>query len=372
MSRPSLGTRLAIKLNPNMLRNFFSIYFWVTWVALSIASGLILLEAFRVVETTAELVILPKTETAMVAPGNAARLIASDSFQGRVERALVPADIALVSEAAWEESVTVTLYPGSSTLRLATVREERSQSERLMKAILKEIGISLSQWYNLETELDLRVITGPESETRVAALPWYGAATLGLAFGVTVLFFLILAFLERTTARAPRRLPVPNEYRITPETFQPSAAVPYWSDEFRPLPPTSEVSAEPQPVALEAAAPAEETQSLYQPELLAVESVFHEIEPAGPSETKRTPGPSLATGPAPDNLPIMEDLSPLEGATARLVKADIDATARVQAAEAEALLVMPAEEREVMPVKTGEPTQEDYKRRLNELLSGRM
>ena len=83
----------------------------------------------------------------------------------------------------------------------------------------------------------------------------------------------------------------------------------------------------------------------------------------------------VATGKAPDNLPVMEDLTPLENAQARLVKADIDAFAEVQSIAAETELDRPVDpntsETPVAPVTT-EPTQEEYKRRLNELLSGRL
>jgi hypothetical protein len=99
---------------------------------------------------------------------------------------------------------------------------------------------------------------------------------------------------------------------------------------------------------------------------LGAEPVAHQIMTSAAHEPMPAVGAEhVATGPAPHNLPIVELLTPLEEAQARVVKADINATATVNAALAEATLLGTAQ-------PAGEPTQEEYKRRLNELLSGKM
>ncbi len=374
-----------------MSRKFFSPYFLVTWVALSIASGLFLLEGFRMVVVTTEIVILPKSELAMTAAGNAVALIRSESFAERVTQGLDPA----MHAGDWSESVAVELLPASSTLTLSLAHPSRGEASRLMTGITKEFGAVLSQWYAIPETLDLRVIDGPRSALTVSSWPLFIGASLVLGFLVTTGFFLLLALTDRALRRSSRRERESASAVFSPETFRPSPAVPYWSEEYstRPAPaeaeapvvlPEAPLESMPSTEVSEATAetiPADGYTSLidshYGPETVALESVFEEdarleTEPPLTRGSRR----SMATGPAPDNLPIIEPLSPLEGATARLVAADINATARIQSAQAEAELVQAIADEPVAAAprepKTGEPTQEDYKRRLNELLSGRM
>lgn len=389
----SLSTPPAITTIPSMSRKFFSLYFFVTWVALTTASGLFLLESFRVVVSTAEIVILPRTETAIVAAGNAVALVRSESFALRVAAGT---DAAL-GEDTWSESVAAELQPGSSTLSLAIKRESRGEAELLMGRLTKELGAVLSQWYAIPKELDLRVIDGPRITHTVSSWPLFLGASLLLGFGVTFGFFLLLSLIDRSLRHSATAKRQSGVSVFPPETFRPSPAVPYWSDGFAakeeiapaqtalPNPSDSAIAiaqpdASSQPAAADALPATGYTSLLdgqYGPETVALESVFEEDESLETErEEERGSRRPIATGPAPDNLPIMEALSPLAGAEARLVAADINETARVQSAAAEAALVetivgVPPVSAPAVP-RTGEPTQEDYKRRLNELLSGKM
>lgn len=377
-----------------MLRKFFSIYFWVTWAALTLASALFLFGTFSAVESTTRFIVLPKQAPFVAAPANIERVLMTPTVQQQVQTAWQglnskrPTSFLQMVSALIERPVfTATLEPMTSILEVKAAETDRIKSERLTQLVLTHIASTVSRYYNVETELDIRVIDGPRQNEVVREWPLYIGASLTVGFGVTSLFFLLITGLDYVVATRPRRLP---SHSIPPETFRPSIEVPYWSQGYQgqheTLPPVqSPVESEPAGFEATSLEPAT-VQATYQPETVAVESVFQERESAAQvfenTETKGVEPDAIqavnedlvrargiATGKAPDNLPIMDDLSPLEAANARLVRADIDATARMQAAEAEAVLGNDGASSEAMDA---EPTQDEYKRRLNELLSGRL
>lgn len=369
-----------------MLRNFLSTYFWVTFVALTIASGLFWLGSFRHTQGHISLLILPKTETAIVAPANAKNVLFTESFEKHVlaqgaERAMM-VDWTVLEGNGWAKHIEAEVVSGSSLLEVTAMLETRDEAKQVLELLTKELVHQLSQFYSFESELDLRVIDGPWFETRVSSWTWFIGTSVGSGFGVTLAFFLVLSLLERIFSRRATRQTFQKPYHISPETFRPKVVPPYWSQreaaaqvdtplEIEPTPATGEqpetyayeeTFSDPNPVDVVEAWPEESDAT--EKETMADTQVFEEET----SETMPTQH-GVATGPAPDNLPIADDLSPLEAATARLYKADIDATAAFQATQAEAVLGTPTA---VEELRTAEPTQAEYKRRLNELLSGRL
>lgn len=382
--------RPVITSNPNMLRKLFSVYFWVTWAALTLASGLLLLEVFRAVHGEVQIVILPKRESASTASGNTLALLQSETFATLVTTELeTEREDETVPRIDWSQTVEAVLLPFSSTLTIQVTTAERLMNERLLRLIVKELPLRLSQWYDVRTDIDLRLLDGPNYRVIVQSWPLFLLSSVTLAFVVTSIFFGSLLWLDRVARM--RRSARKAEYRISPDTFRPSEAVPYWSHyqtEAQPI--LSPVQAiEPEPITpseyigeSESTAPVIET--LYRPEPLALESVFqeteieHEVTPLNTSpEVASDPVPAsqstepVATGRAPDNLPVLEVLSPLEAANALLFKSDIDETVRIQSAVAETILVEPGSPT-ASESQTAEPTQAEYKRRLNDLLSGKL
>lgn len=378
-------------IHPNMLRNFFSPYYWVTLFALSFASGLFLLESYRVsvVETT--MIVLPKTTTAVAAPANAALLLESISFGQNVQAAWKDQENKMLGFPDWSNEVRAVLLPESSIIALTVESESRLQGESLSRLTVKMLTDALSHWYNMATEIDFRIVDGPKTSQIVSNWPFFVLSSIGLSLIITTLFFFGLSLMEYWMTRK-KAVPKPSsDYHISPETFRPSTTLsPYWSHEYterQTIPPEEErvYSSSITDSPMEKVSDTQETsfQTAYQPIPMAVESVFQEVSPLPTSpdehvveETGSYDMPQgVATGKAPDNLPVMEDLTPLENAQARLVKADIDAFAEVQSIAAETELDRPVDpntsETPVAPVTT-EPTQEEYKRRLNELLSGRL
>lgn len=349
-------------------------------------------------EGEVSLLMLPKVETAIVAPGNAKAILASESFQKEIQAELERIGSSIEKESvagkAWGKQVHSEVLPNSSVLSLVVAFETRTETKSFLDLLIKRLVNRLSQLYNVESELDVRVIDGPRFETRVSSWPLLVGTSLGSGFLVTSAFFLFLSLLERIFVRQAQEKSLRESYRISPETFRPKAAVPpYWSrgEEEAPV-----IDAFTEPLQAAEVAPREEEVYQYGEvfadpnpadviEMMPEEAVTAEEtlveEPEMPSEAEAIPESEstpeeasepryIATGPAPDNLPIFEELSPLEEANARLFKADIDETAAIQSEAAETELVQ-AFEVSAEP-QTEEPTQEEYKRRLNELLSGRL
>lgn len=359
--------RHATIFNPNMLRKFFSLYFVVTWVALTLAAGLFLLESFRVVESRATVLILPKQTLAETAPANIALALGSESFGVRVFARLPDAGVDLTDQTTWKAAVQANVVENSSALQVVVTTDTRHTTEQLMQATLAELGSSLSRWYDIRTALDWRLLDTPQVTSTVSSWPKFLAASLFLALAVTTGFFLLLALAEGLLQMWMKgRVSRPASY-FPPETFQPSTHVPYWTHDY-----AKETSTEHVPLSGPTQPMSEPQVPTVEEESAALETVFQDQTFTMTEPTATRQSVSVTTGRAPDNLPVMEDLSPLEGATARLVRADIDATARQQAAAAATAFVQASMADQISAVRTGEPTQEEYKRRLNELLSGKM
>lgn len=379
-----------------MLHKFPPIYFWVTTVALTIAAGLFWLGAFRQVAGVEDLLFLPKADRAIVAPYNAALLMQSSNFKARVQ-AEVSQEFPDIDFAHAEEGLTLEsiVLEGSSILRVTTHESEQSQAKATLTIATKLLLQQLSQYYHFQTELDVRVTDGPLFTTKVTSWLFFVAVSAGTGFGTSVIFFLLLAGLETITLRSKVRTEVKFTPPISADTFRPQVVTPYWSrPEETTFPSKTQVApqsglpvddetaspevietyadqyADPNPAEVLAGLPdtlpgLEDDNSILSNATLEDTNADEEMQPA------RDIPRAMATGPAPDNLPI-SDLSPLEAATARLYKADIDAAAEALAEVGEASLVSPADAETVSDPQTTEPSPAEYKRRLNELLSGKL
>ncbi|TXG99741.1 MAG: hypothetical protein E6P95_04480 [Candidatus Moraniibacteriota bacterium] len=366
-----------------MLHKFPPRYFWVTTFALMIAAGLFWLGVFRQVVGEEDLLFLPKTDRTVAASSNAAILLESASFQERIEDDMMKQ---FPDSEKGSFVVQGTVLPGSSVLRLTTNGPEQLVTKTSLNITTKLLLQQLSQYYNFQTELDVRVIDGPRLGTVVSSWPLFLLATVATGLGVTIFFFFILAGLEGLLARVSARSNEALSPHISADTFRPQTITPYWSqgeEDARtvPLSDTEEthdvlaVSAEPeQPADVLEIETNDESYSDPNP----AEVLVGLPDTLATSDDQGTVGQELpstvqivATGPAPDNLPVA-DLSPLEAATARLYKADIDATAEMMAEAGEASLSAPSATNTVGEPQTFEPSPDEYKRRLNELLSGKL
>jgi hypothetical protein len=373
-----------------MLRNIFRPYFAVVFLLLSVAAGLFWLGELRGYRAELLLLALPRTEATRGAAENLSAIGNSLVFAVSVYDAApalgdpflgkLPAE----RKARWQKTVDIRPLEGSDVIVVEARGVDQDTAETLARTIATQLAASASRLYDVKTDLELRILEGPYVISSLSAWPRFALYTFGTGFAFTLLFFAVLSTLE---ALFPKRRghvrpvePQPaGEYVISADTFRPRRPA-SWSREAAtpaaaPMPlVTREEEYEEVPSAEEtfddgAVSPMEleRGDEPVPEEELSDESVSPAPLPEEIFEPTLDPLPNFQRSAAPDNLPIVEaPLSPLQGAQARLMKADIDATAAAQALESEVALG-----EESGPL-THEPTQEDYKRRLNELLSGRI
>lgn len=390
-----------------MSLNFSRQTFFAVFVPLTLVAGLFWLSEIRGYEARMSLLVLPKTEFAQGAADNLAALSRELSFAIVVyesEPALVNSLLGkTVAEksALWHETVTVATSGKSDLIRLSVNGADQDEALTLLEAVAAELVRTASRYYNQKTDIDIRVIEEPATIPSFTEWPRFLFLTFGTALFFTVLFFLVYSLIDRLF---PKMVAAGSgEYTISPDTFKPRVPT-YWqqseSSAAEPASLSSAISAAAERMAgetiirdeyIEHAEEHQELETSAEPEEFqetesdkTVEESFsipEDVAEVAPRETPIQPEPSeeskIVSDPdepvrfvehaaAPDNLPVFDGpLSPLQGAQARLLKLDIDAAAEALAADAS------VEEIDHTP-KTHEPTPEDYKRRLNDLLSGKM
>lgn len=382
---------------PDMSRNLFRQSFWAVFAPLLLVAGLFWLDELRGYRGEMTVLALPRTELATDAAENISALaqempfalaVYSDNASG--ENPLIgktPAE----RQAFWKKTAEVRLVRGSDVIRVSALGGDPAEAVSLAKSITAELVRTASRYYNQKTDLDIRIVAEPVAIPSFTAWPRFLSYILGTAFFFTLLFFVVYSVIERLFPKRSATAQIGNgEYVITPDTFKPRVPA-YWDREeqthlvgaetLQPMAPEPAFEEEPEALAAEEAFDVEEevpvSTEYVQSEWSGRDSDVEEglSNESGDAVTSSEPEPfeAASTGyvshaAAPDNLPIVDTvITPLQGAQARLMRADIDAA--VVAREA---LNDPALLAETSKPQTHEPTLEEYRRRLNELLSGKM
>lgn len=406
-----------------MLPNSFRQSFWVVFVPLLIAAGLFWMDELRGYRGEMSLVVVPRTGSAVGAAANIAVLSREPAFGAAVYEFLERGESPLTGKTPaekkklWREVSDVRTVGQSDVIAVSSRGADRDDASDLTQAIVAEMVRMASRFYNQKTEIDIRITGDIVVVPSFSAWPHFLVATVLTAMFFTFLFFFIYRFIEWVF---PQKMSVrelrDGEYTITPETFKPKVPT-YWGhEEHFPsadtvLAPTERAPASSEsdlsPEVVDEAVPAHEVtrdQFLDNAAKLSTESVdtgetvltpdepeavweqetpwpaevasfSYEAERAGLGEEDEPIRGYVSHAAAPDNLPIIEGpITPLQGAQARLMKADIDATARTLAMEPQnESLEQRGEVSVSSPLpQTHEPTPDEYRRRLNELLSGKM
>lgn len=322
-----------------MRYKFFAHYFVVTWLAVSFAASLVWLDELRGAAAEMSVLVIDGAEASPIAE-NLAELSKNLSFYDAVlaEQELIEDTFRGESSdrrrAGWNDLVQVMPADGSGLLVVTAWGENRDDARFLAEATTATLFKTAARYYNVKTEIDLRVIDGPHVEARLRSWPTWVGLSLVSGLVVSAVFFALLALLDRILARtSPNRQRPRQRSVLPPETFIPKPPE-HWSFEG------------------DARSPIER-------------------DPTATASSARTAA-------APSNLPFLaeEPITPLQGAMARLVKEDVDATVRALAVEPEPTSVAQSQApifgQESIQPRTEEPTPEEYKRRLNALLSGKM
>jgi len=318
----------------------------VTLFFVTLAAFLFWLDFFRVYESETTLLFVGNgsQETREVA-GSLADIAETLSFYNRV----LEQDETLDDPAAgkqpdkrkdyWQSVMRSESGSEGSTLRLTVSQSNAADAQDLSKAVLKALLQTASLYYDIEKDVKVRVIDGPITGPKIAQPALLAAVAFVTSLAVTSIFFGILSFLG---GAAPRRGP---------------------QSEFVP------VYKEALPKKSEGKLPVGESVPWINPDK------FVPVRPAGLSFENTEGALPQAAGPrvsfqkkssAPSNLPILD-----EEAWSSMFASGEPSSEEPESEEEPETAPEPAIGPDQLYKKdVSEPTIEEYKRRLNELLRG--
>ncbi len=339
--------------------------FVVAFVFAVFASGLVLLDTFRGYQSEIRVLVIMRAgqsaESADQVIGNIAELPKNLSFYERVladndfleDRfaGQTPDD----RKALWNETVSVTQSDESGMLMIRAEGESPEEARLLAEQTGKTLFAVTGRYYDIRTDIDMRVVDGPITGTVVVSPVLYVVTSIVSGFIVTLLFFVFLSLLEKIPARRLKKretleIFVPHD-EAPKKTFGGYAqgdSVPYIDPRtFVPKRPTSLIS--------------------------SFESQSQEIHPVKKEEKKEAVHTGTKAS-APANLPIAEEEVSLSFGSGVTEIMEEPIVLEKEPKEKQAVFgdekIMPAKETPAEEDLSREPTIEEYKRRLNELLSG--
>jgi hypothetical protein len=304
-------------------------------------AALFLIDSFRSYSADTELLISPKSVQGAVetqAVRDSLRIIGS-----RRDFFLEASDEADMTGIAFEEI-------GSGAVRVIVTGENPIDARDAAIVVTRELFARIGKYYDIRDDIVVRSLGSPEVRTVIAhPLLWIVSSLLS-GIAISIFFFICVLFLARLGFSLQRKGSSEHVRQATslPERFRKAE---------------SEVPAS----ASEAFVPKK------------VEQSFFSFEPSGmPPQADYA---HFHRGPAPENLPIAsDDAEPLPDFLAGMIDAKVSPSEEEPAENI--VPTVPAAPTEIEPVVADtppeiaasdrEPTAEEYKRRLNELLSGKM
>ena len=345
--------------------------FVVTFVFVTLAAGLFWLDFFRAYRADVTVLIVARSgmpETSSDVAENAAELVRTLAFYDRML-----ADNDLIDDAfdgsapdrrkaGWNALVTVERQAESGVLVIEARGDTPEQAKRLAKQTAQSLFAVAGFYYDVKTDIDMRIIDGPLA-AYVFRSPFLFAATSVLtSLALTALFFWFLRALPGFIGRRQKNalssdVAAPTE-KAYPE-FASGETVP-WIDPQKFVP--------------------------ARPRTLSFENTFPAMPPVSPLPVVRP----VTYAPAPANLPTAdseEDVPLADEADFPYTSGDVSDTApeAMFSERQDAASVFPVRGEHNIDVSStvsdaspsvlsarerAEPSIDEYKRRLNELLSG--
>ncbi len=321
--------------------------FLVTLVFATFAAGLFWLDFFRVYQAEVTILVIGKTEansTDQVVE-NFVELSKNLSFYERVlaENDLIDDDFAGYSKdkrkALWHETAVVQRSDKSGVLTIRVTQPTGEKARLLVESTVQSLFSLAGFYYNIKSDVDMRVVDGTILTTAVGSPFLYGVTTLSTGLLATGGFFFLLSLAPslfrakrpHRTASADGVLPTKPEKNY--QTYEIGESVPFIDPQkFIPSRPTS----------LTFETPTEEEKEIRR------DILSHSTKAAAPANLPVVDMP---------NLPVM-------------TQADLPFQFEERGENGEGEIGIPYPESEGLSEPLQEPSVEEYKRRLNELLSG--
>lgn len=347
-------------------RTFVVALFFVT-----LSAGLFWLDFFRGYRAETTILVISRTGTSQdgAAVGeNLAGIMQTLSFYDRVL-----ADNNFIDDTfsgyapdkrkqAWNDTVSVKRPDDGSVLTLSATGDTSEEAAVLAKQTAQTLFSVASLYYNVKTDVDIRIIDGPLLSSVLVSPLLFGVASLVTGFLITTLFFLFLNAIPEYIMRRKKNLlsdesvvrqNISLEKYVAPEKaypeFFPDETIP-WIDpkKFIPAKPTTlsfeSVAEQAKKNTLHAPAPANLPVASSEMDLPVADEVFLPFEFEAPTVDPEVPFSSQQGDPL--GFPIRGEHSIM------------------------ASMETPSQGESASTIDRGEPTTDEYKRRLNELLSG--
>lgn len=351
----------------------------VTLVFVILASGLFWLDTFRSYRAEMKILVIGKSEKVLDSRIIAANLAEIGGTLAFAERVFVGdewiEDFTMgyapdQRKKRFLQRVSVRLTSASGVLVIRAQGENPEQAKRLARQVARTLFETGGFYYNVKTEIDMRVIDGPFVATIIGRPLEFGATSVLTGLVITVVFFFILKHAPRGIGRRqktgvsgePSMRPVRTK-RLPEKEYAPGETVP-WLDPKKFIPTKQNVLP-------------------YERLIRKDEDRFRAPDVQADLKTR-----SAGRAAAPPNLPTLSlNHTPSAGPQAEVIAALPFAFEETSAPVAPTGSGNPVQEVDKKRVsndeprqekerdletapRSDEPTVEEYKRRLNALLSG--
>jgi hypothetical protein len=352
-----------LNLSKYFQKNSFGRLFVVTLIFLTLASALFWLDYFRVYETEASvLFVTDQSQEVAEVTHSMSAVMQTLTFAERVERDFPEVDIAPVGASkdvkkeAWNDNLTVTTKEQGGILTFAQRAENQEYATQKSVATLKTLFVATNLYYSNANEVEVRVIDKPVTKVVVARTLTYGITSFLTAFFVTTLFFLLIFSLKIFNKVTPKTVGSFENSHI-------GEAVPWiGADKFVAVRPSSLSYQEEQEKEIEIAPVRQAKKVASAPGNLPI--MAGALPQFGILET-----PEVL-----DDAVILPEIEVVEMPLPEVIEEEMpEVAALAHATEGERAGATVAEAHERVEIQKdieAEPTVEEYKRRLNELLKG--
>lgn len=327
-----------------VLSNFFTSSsskraFVVAFVFVALAASLFWLDFFRSYRAEITVLVISKTEiSSQELAENMAEVARTLSFYERVlsDNDLVDDDFEGYApdkrKALWNDVISVKRQTNSGALVLETKGDTPEKVKRLARQMAQTLFSVAGLYYNVKTDIDMRIIDGPIVSYKLAKPFLFGVTSILTGLIITSLFFFVLNAISQFAAR-PK-----TGTEKAQEKFSIGETVP-WIDPRKFIP--------------------------SKPKELSFENV---------SKESRAPQ-YVAHAPAPANLPVAPEEIELLAVDEQEIPFEFETPSQefeemFSPEQGEPLGFPVRGEHSIQQPERSEPTSEEYKRRLNELLSG--
>jgi len=184
------------------------IYFFILFLVLSGAVYLVLIDAVKQHNVKASVLLLPKNEKIAVQLDEVTQNVAEiprnlyfyekflrdnavdDFFEG------YPKD---EKKERWNKKVKTRILPGSSVVEVEITDKNRSDALVISNQAVKTLFGVVAGYYNIKSELDMRIIESPVSKTVFGG--WYWILAVSVASGAAISGLVIVVWIENLLKR---------------------------------------------------------------------------------------------------------------------------------------------------------------------------